>query len=421
LTLLAVALAATLLTALLTIAATARTRVLGQLTRGGPLAAIRVDGSGLDGAAVRRIEAVPDVASVLPVVVAEEVIVPPVPPYRGGPGEAGAASEPFVDGVVGLDLRRPGLLPVSVLAGRLPRAGSSTEVVVTETYLARVGLDRSNPVPVLGTQIQLGSARFLGAELDRGVWGRFTRATVVGVVAQEAGSGEVLAPVGLALAAQRFAAAGTAPTVDLAGASSGFGSVPGVDALSLLPAGGDEFAALLVEARDLDRVGPAMDRIRALGYSTSAPENLIATVQRYLHVLQMVLAAIGLIALGIAALGIANALFAAVRERRREIGVLKAIGARDADVLRVFLVEAALVGLGGGVLGAAAGWAVARAVAATVNAYLVRQGMLGVALVSPLGGLAAVVGGSTMLALAAGALPAVRASRLPAREAMGAA
>ena len=55
-------------------------------------------------------------------------------------------------------------------------------------------------------------------------------------------------------------------------------------------------------------------------------------------------ARIGTIALVIAALGIANALLAAVRERRREIGVLKAIGARDRDVLRWFLVEALLAG-----------------------------------------------------------------------------
>ena len=53
----------------------------------------------------------------------------------------------------------------------------------------------------------------------------------------------------------------------------------------------------------------------------------------------------------VAALGISNAMLAAVRERRREIGVLKAIGGRDRDILRIFLVEAGVLGFVGGVLG----------------------------------------------------------------------
>src|SRR5207247_8076161 len=181
------------------------------------------------------------------------------------------------------------------------------------------------------------------------------------------------------------------------------------------------FAAFLVEATDLSQVGPLADRLESLGYSTSAPENLIATVERYLHVVEIVLSAIGLIALLISAMGISNALLAAIRERRREIGGLKAIGARDSDVLRVFLIESALVGFAGGVLGAAAGWVIARTVAAVVNNYLTRQGLFGVKLVAPPAVLLGAVAGATVLALLAWAVPAARASRLPAREAMGAA
>ena len=77
-------------------------------------------------------------------------------------------------------------------------------------------------------------------------------------------------------------------------------------------------------ANGLGSVSAVRARITAVGYSTSAPENLIASVQRYLHVVEIVLSGIGAIALVIASLGISNALLAAVRERRREIGVLKA-------------------------------------------------------------------------------------------------
>jgi len=155
-----------------------------------------------------------------------------------------------------------------------------------------------------------------------------------------------------------------------------------------------------------------------VGYSTSAPENLIATVQRYVRVVEIVLGGIGIIALAIAALGIANALLAAVRERRREIGVLKAVGARDRDVLRAFLIEAGVMGALGGLIGSVLGLAVARVVAAVVDGYLTSQGLAGVRVGMPYHlGLAA-VGGSVVLALLAGALPARRAARLPAREAV---
>jgi len=63
--------------------------------------------------------------------------------------------------------------------------------------------------------------------------------------------------------------------------------------------------------------------------------------------------------------------------------VLKAIGARDRDVLRVFLIEAAVVGVVGGALGTLAGWAAAEGVGAVVNQYLASQGLTAAAVVFP--------------------------------------
>ena len=387
LTILAVALAAALLTALMTIANTAKERVLGQLSKGGPLAGIRVFGAGLHTDSLARIRELPAVSSAVPVVVRRQAVVPPDPPTFDADAGEGTDPAPFLDGVVGVELARPELLPVTLLAGRLPEAASLTEVAVTEGYLERVGVHRDHPTDVLGTELVLGTPRF--EALDEEVWVRWSRATIVGVVAQEAGSGTVLAPIQQVEAAASFAA-----TED------------------------PHYDAILVEARDLDSVGDARRQIAGLGYSSSAPENLIATVQKYLRVVEMVLSAIGLIALVIAALGISNALFASVRERRREIGVLKAIGARDRDILRIVLIEAAVIGVLGGILGTAGGWAIAATVAAVVNDYLVRQGLVGVVLSLPAIIVAAGIAGSTALAVVAGVMPAFRAARLPARQAV---
>jgi putative ABC transport system permease protein len=217
-------------------------------------------------------------------------------------------------------------------------------------------------------------------------------------VAQDAAPGELLVPIEQTQSARDFTLGGP------------FGTRFGAPS--------SPYTGLFVVADGLDQVSPLREQITMIGYSTSAPENLIETVERYLHVVEIVLTAIGLIALVIASIGIASALLAAVRERHREIGVLKAIGARDRDVRRIFLLEAGLIGLAGGLVGTTAGWLIARSVGAVVNGYLASEGLRGVSV--GLSWLVAVLGiaGTTLLALAAGTLPAARASHVSAREAV---
>ncbi|MGH9165047.1 MAG: ABC transporter permease, partial [Acidimicrobiales bacterium] len=383
LTVMAVALAATLLTALLTIAGTARTRVLGQLAKGGPLAGIKVAAAeprpdqvdednaragprrDLDAAAVRRIAALPDVRTVIPVIT--------VPVAALGPD----GKRPFFDTLVGVDLRHVADLPITVTAGRLPLVASPTEVAVTEGYLKRQGIADEQAASVLGSEVELGSPRVLHLGGQRQIRGRWSRVQIVGVVAQEAAPGQFL-----------MAREGVGPARAWAAGSE-------ADRSFNVPT--SPFAGLFVVARGIDKVGSTRASITEIGYATSAPENLLAAVSRYLRVVEIVLGAIGLIALAIAALGIANALFAAVRERRREIGVLKAIGARDRDVRRVFVLEAAALGFFGGVLGSVAGSGLALGVAGVVNGYLGDQGLTGVAVVVPLPVIVGGVLGSTLL------------------------
>jgi ABC-type antimicrobial peptide transport system permease subunit len=419
LTVAAVALGSGLLVALTAIAGTADSRIINELGRGGPASAIKVvaaepDPSApdsdvlrtgrprdLDESAVRRIRRAPEVASVEGVLQTPVEVIALTPSRRARAGvRAGEAPGPFEDNLVGADLSRPRDLPLTVLAGRLPGLHSLTEVAVTAGYLDRLGLDVDRPQTVLGTEIEFGAPQVESGNTVR-LRGRWFRARVVGVVAQQLGDGDFLVPLDQTQKARTWEIAG--------------GTDPEGNRLPTSP-----YSGLIVVASALDQVHTVRASIQVLGYATSAPEHLVASVLKYLHVVDIVLGGIGTIALVIAVLGIANALLAAVRERHREIGVLKAIGARDRDVLRWFELEALLVGAAGGVLGALLGLVVAAVVGGVVNGYLVAQGLQGIDLGSIpwLLGLLGVVG-SMLLSVAAGALPAWRAARLPARDAVG--
>ena len=400
-----VALGSGLLVALGTISSAADSNVVGRLSHGGPIAAIKVAAAKpqpdqldsdnfkqgdihlLDDAAVSKIRRSPHVSSVIPVMTSEVLVIP-------------HGQDVFFGTMVGTDVAQAANLPITVTAGRLPSAGSLTEAAVTTSYLDHVHVGLLHASSVLGQEIELAAPRRSVNEQVR-FRGRWTRQTIVGVVAQQVSDGEVLVPMGQTELARNWAVGGA-----------------GDPDFPLLAS---PYTGLVAVASSLDAVHDVRAEIAALGYASSSPEHLVASVQRYLHVVDIVLGGIGVVALAIASLDIASSLLAAVHERRREIGVLKAIGARDRDVLRWFMLEAMLIGLVGGTAGSLVGVAIADAVGVVVNRYLTSQDLGGVDLtVVPTPIILAGIGGATLLAMIAGGVPALLAARLPAREAVSA-
>lgn len=90
------------------------------------------------------------------------------------------------------------------------------------------------------------------------------------------------------------------------------------------------------------------------------PAAFLAQVETILNMLQIFLTSIASIALLVAGLGIMNIMTVSVMERTREIGILKAVGARSRTILTMFLSEAAFIGLLGGVIGLPLGYALAQ-------------------------------------------------------------
>jgi putative ABC transport system permease protein len=86
-------------------------------------------------------------------------------------------------------------------------------------------------------------------------------------------------------------------------------------------------------------------------FSVVTPEELLRSFQNVLNIVMAFLLAVAAISLIVGAVGIANTMYTAVLERYREIGIMKAVGARNSDILKLFLIESGLLGVVGGIIG----------------------------------------------------------------------
>ena len=98
-------------------------------------------------------------------------------------------------------------------------------------------------------------------------------------------------------------------------------------------------------------------------FGVVAPAELLAEQQRTQRIFDVVMVAIAAISLLVGGIGIMNIMLASILERTREIGVRRAVGARQRDIIRQFLIEAVLISFAGGVMGIAFGFGISRLIA----------------------------------------------------------
>jgi putative ABC transport system permease protein len=108
---------------------------------------------------------------------------------------------------------------------------------------------------------------------------------------------------------------------------------------------------VVIRAKSRETVSSISEAIRKLGFQSGGMGEYINQLNSFFDAMRLILGGVGGIALLVAAFGVANTMTMAILERTREIGLMKAIGATDRDVLTVFLIEAGLVGLAGGLTG----------------------------------------------------------------------
>ena len=149
-------------------------------------------------------------------------------------------------------------------------------------------------------------------------------------------------------------------------------------------------------------------------FTIQTPAQALQAVSTILGVIGIVVTGIAAISLIIGGIGIANTMFTSVLERTREIGVLKAIGAKNSNILSVFLIESGLLGLVGGIAGALFGLGAAYLLASVASQTLGIN--FPVTLSWPL--LLGAIAFSFFIGLISGIIPAIKASRMNPVEAL---
>lgn len=180
----------------------------------------------------------------------------------------------------------------------------------------------------------------------------------------------------------------------------------------------DGYAMAIVKVADVDQVIAITDQITGMGFQAYTPQAFVQGINNFYVILQFIFGGVGAIALLVAAIGIANTMAMSILERTREIGLMKAVGATNRDVLAIFLGEASGIGFIGGLGGVIIGWLAGQAINVVAIVYLSNQaGQQGgippsVAVYTPLWLPIFALIFSTLIGMLSGLYPALRAATM---------
>lgn len=145
--------------------------------------------------------------------------------------------------------------------------------------------------------------------------------------------------------------------------------------ISRASSGQPVYSSISVRVKNPSQVQGVEDAIKKMGFTTFSILDASRGLRQFFAVLYAFLGIFGSLALIVASVGIVNTLVMAILERRREIGIMKAIGASDGDVKKLFFAEAGAMGILGGIVGVALGWAIGQVINMGTNIYLKRQSL----------------------------------------------
>jgi putative ABC transport system permease protein len=181
----------------------------------------------------------------------------------------------------------------------------------------------------------------------------------------------------------------------------------------------DLIVAQVEEPKEIREVGERIEKKirkdRDIGedddddFSVETPLEAVGAITDIINSVNLVVVGIALISLIVGGIGIANTMYTSVVERKKEIGTMKAIGAKNSDVLSIFLIESGLLGLVGGIIGVLMGVGLSFGAASAANSALGIQ-IISVEINLPL--IFSAIMFSFLIGVFAGLIPSVQASKL---------
>lgn len=186
----------------------------------------------------------------------------------------------------------------------------------------------------------------------------------------------------------------------------------------------DLIVAQVISVNDIERTVENVEKVMRKqrdvergkeDFTVETPEQLLESFNTIFGIIQSIVVGIAGISLLVGGVGIANTMFTSVYERRREIGIMKAVGARNNSILTLFVLESGLLGFFGGVVGIILGIFFTKVVE-LLGAQLFGDGVLVAQFQLPviLGALAF----STFVGILSGVIPAKQAASIPPVEAL---
>jgi len=185
------------------------------------------------------------------------------------------------------------------------------------------------------------------------------------------------------------------------------------DSISVKAKSEDQVEELTTEIEKKLMISRHINKEDDRDFSVTASKSLADSVTEMMSSMTLFLGAIAAVSLLVGAVGIANTMFTSVLEKTKEIGTMKAIGAKNRDILMIFLFNSAMVGLVGGILGIILGSFVSSGLQTMMGSDMTGGGS-GVSFSLMLEGLSLAV----LIGVVSGVVPAYRASKLKPVDAL---
>ena len=171
------------------------------------------------------------------------------------------------------------------------------------------------------------------------------------------------------------------------------------------------YTSAKVRVEDMKYVDEVSETLRTMGYRVDSNVEYMESMKKEFALIQAVLGGIGAVSLLVAAIGIANTMMMSIYERTKEIGVIKVLGCSLKNIRQMFLMEAAFIGLMGGVIGNILSLSISAVINIITGNMSGMADMGGISYI-PVWLLAVSIGFAVLVGMAAGYFPALRAMKL---------